>query len=113
MRVADAITNPKFLDGTQAIEYDTADWAGNSSLGAYTVRQVSVAKDKTGRFLVERHRTFKSVSNSPWPKWHAIRGSSAGEYGFFGLWLPHLNDLLADCKLVELDTADRVGLLDT
>lgn len=106
MRVADAISHPGFLAGTHAIEYDTDRYGVNAD--AHTIKQVAVARDRSGRLLVERQRPFKSFANSPWPKWENLRGIGGGRDGFFGMWLPHLDDLLADCKLVELDETDRV-----
>lgn len=103
MKVGQATTSPRFLRGTHAIEYIVQ---GCEKYGAYGIRQVAVAND--GQPLcIERHRGFKSKPEDPMPRWVVIRGSGACREGFFGLWLPHLNDLNAECKLVPLKKDDR------
>ena len=106
MRVAEAILIPAFLDGSAAIEYVEADAKPDD---AYYIRQVSIARPyNEAPFTIERHRTFKAKSTDPWPTWHVIRGLGVGENGFYGLWLPHLETLLATCRLVTLADNDRV-----
>ena len=106
MRVAQAVLSPKFLDGTSAIEYMVP---GGDLNDGYYIRQVSIARpDGEAPFAVERHRGFKTTLTDPWPAWRVTRGSGGGTSGFFGLWLPHIDTLLADCRLVRLAVTDRV-----
>jgi len=65
--------------------------------------QVSVSYDGT-LFAVYR-RPFED--GKPWPAWHSTRGSGCGRDGLYGLWLPHVPDLLALCELVPLAGDDR------
>ena len=106
MKVAEAIVAPRFLKGTHAIEYVRP--TSEVQLLAYRTIQVAVAVDRDDRqMLIERHRGFRATMSDPLPRWVAIRGSGVNDQGFYGLWLPHLPDLLTECKLVPLAPGDR------
>jgi hypothetical protein len=113
MKVGVALQSPKFIGGTHAIEYWVRYPGQRNPDDAYYLCQVAYANDGSP-MCIERHRDFNSKVSDPYPRWVVIRGSgitrttkdSAG--GFYGLWLPHFSDLVADCKLVPLKKNDRV-----
>lgn len=106
IRVAEAVLSPKFLDGSSTIEYTLPDAKPDDG---YYICQVSIARPLgESPFAVERHRSFKAKLTDPWPTWCVTRGSGCGPGGFYGLWLPHIETLLADCRLVALAANDRV-----
>ena len=108
MRVAEAIVAPRFLKGTHAIEYVRSTSEVQVQLLAYHTIQVTVALDRHDhRMLIERHRRIGATMSDPLPRWRAIRGSGIDDQGFYGLWLPHLPDLLTECRLVRLVPGDR------
>lgn len=102
MRVAEVVLDHRFLTGTHAIEYCRR--TGHED--AYYISQVSIV-DARSIFMVCRYRKFMSVVSDPMPVWRSCRGTGADKYGFYGLWLPHLSDLLAECNLVPLSPTDR------
>lgn len=92
LRVAEAIVDSRYLARTHAIQYR-----------AHRLMQVSVSYDGT-LFAVSRH---PYEEGQPWPAWRSTRGSGCGPEGFYGLWLPHVPDLLCTCTLVRLAANDR------
>ena len=114
MKVGQAINSPKFLKGTHAIEYRVVYPGQKNPEDAYNIRQVAAANDGAP-LCIERHRDFNSKVTDPYPRWVVIRGSGItrktkdSASGFYGLWLPHLDDLTAECKLVPLKKGDRVS----
>ena len=92
LRVAAALLDPRYLARTHAIQYD-----------GIRLTQVSVSYD--GALYAVYRRPIED--GKPWPAWRSIRGDSCSRDGFSGLWLPHVPDLLAPCKLVPLAANDR------
>jgi hypothetical protein len=92
MKVAEAIVDPRYLSRSHTIQYL-----------AHRLTQVSVSYDRA-LFAVYRR---PSVDGDPWPPWQSTRGDCCSRYGFTGLWLPHVEDLLAECSLVRLAKKDR------
>jgi hypothetical protein len=95
MRVAEAILHRSFLEGRTAIELVEGE----------TALQVAAA-DCDGPILISRWRSMFATSARKMPRWCAIRGTRYNSDGGSGLWLPHLPDLLAKCKLVPLKKDD-------
>ena len=92
LRVAEALVDPRYLARTHAIQYRS-----------HRLMQVSVSYDGE-LFAVKR---YPSEEGQPWPAWRSTRGDGCGRDGFYGLWLPHVPDLLLTCELVRLAPNDR------
>jgi hypothetical protein len=92
LHVAEALVDPRYLSRSHAIQYRS-----------YRMTQVSVSYD--GALFAVYRRPLED--GKPWPTWRSTRGDSFSCAGSSGLWLPHVPDLLADCKLVPLAADDR------
>lgn len=95
MKVAEALIDPRYLSRSHAIQYRLADDS--------RATQVSVSYD--GNLFAVQRRPLQG--SEAWPAWRSTRGSGSGRDGHFGLWLPHIPDLMSECELVPLAADDR------
>jgi hypothetical protein len=94
MKVCQAISSPKFLGGTHAIQYvepvDRDAHAGIVQVAAASLDSTPVCVQRT------------QAQDGSFPAWRVFAGT-----GRCGIWIPDLAALLAPCRLVRLAGPDR------
>lgn len=121
-KVATAILDARFLAGTHAIQFTSTTPRPNREVAPYDIVQVTAVEDDRPFLLYRRRGAFRSkmrrmgevmppsvptTLEDPWPSWGITRGNVTDHQGHYGLWLPHLPDLLAECVIVPLADEDR------